>query len=152
MSVKIIGINKKARYLYEILEKVEAGLVLVGTEVKSLREGKVSFVDSYAQVKDGEAVVYDLHISPYEQGNIFNRSPKRPRKLLLHKQEIKRLAGAVSRKGLTIIPLKIYFTERGHAKLELALAKGKRVIDRREDIKRRDMKRDMERELKGRNR
>jgi len=149
MGIKVVGTNRKARHFYEVLETVEAGMELVGTEVKSLREGKVSLVDSYAGIKNDEIILFGLHIAPYEQGNIFNREPRRPRKLLLHKREIKRYIGAITRKGLTLIPLKVYFNERGFAKVELALAKGKRVIDRREDIKRRDQKRDMQREFKG---
>jgi len=149
--MKIIGTNRKARHFYEILETFEAGVSLVGTEVKSLREGKVSLVDSYAQVQDGEAFINNLHIAPYEKGNIHNRDPKRPRKLLLKKKEIKHLWGAVSKKGLTIIPLKVYFNKKNFVKIEIAVAKGKRVIDRREDIKKRDQQREMARELRERN-
>jgi SsrA-binding protein len=149
MEKKLIAVNRKARRDYEILESLEAGLVLKGTEVKSLREGRMSLKDSYATVHDGEMYLLNAHISPYSHGNAFNHEPVRERKLLLHKAEIKRLTGKIEEKGLTLVPMRVYFL-RGHAKVELALARGKRHHDKRETIKRRDAERDIERELKRR--
>ena len=145
--IKIIAVNRKARHEYFIEDEYEAGLVLKGTEVKSLRLGKVNLKDSYANIKDGEVFVYQIHIGPYPFAYYNNHDPLRPRKLLLHKHEIKRLYGKVNEKGHSLIPLKIYF-KKGKAKLTLALAKGKRKYDKREAIKRRDEQRDMEREIK----
>ena len=145
--IKIIAVNRKARHEYFIEDEYEAGLVLKGTEVKSLRLGKVNLKDSYANIKDGEVFVYQIHIGPYPFAYYNNHDPLRPRKLLLHKREIKRLYGKVNEKGHSLIPLKIYF-KKGKAKLTLALAKGKRKYDKREAIKRRDEQRDMEREIK----
>jgi SsrA-binding protein len=147
MGVKIVVTNKKARFLYEIIEIFEAGLVLQGTEVKSLRLGKGNLQDSYATIKDGEMFLYNMHISPYDQGNIYNHEPDRIRKLLLHKQEIKRLTGKVVARGMTLVPLKIYF-KNGRAKVELGLARGKSLVDRRKDIAKRDEQRMIEREFK----
>ena len=147
MGIKIITINKKARFQYEIVEQIESGLILQGTEVKSLRFGKVNLKDSYANIKSGEAFLYNMHISPYEQGNIFNHDPLRIRKLLLHKQEIKRLTGKIQEKGMTLVPLKMYF-KNGRAKVELGLGKGKNLVDRRRDIARRDEERQLQREFK----
>lgn len=147
MSNKVVITNKKARFQYEIIETFECGIVLQGTEVKSLRLGKGNIQDSYATIKDGEAFLYNMHISPYEQGNIYNHDPDRIRKLLLHRQEIKRLTGKVVERGLTLVPLKIYF-KNGKAKVELGLARGKSIVDRRKDIARRDEQRIMEREFK----
>jgi SsrA-binding protein len=147
MGIKIVHNNKKARFQYEIIEHVEAGIVLQGTEVKSLRLGKVSLVDSYATVKNGEAYVYNMHISHYEQGNIYNHETMRERKLLLHKHEIKRLGGKIQERGMTLVPLKVYF-KNGRAKLELGLGKGKKTVDKRRDIARRDEQRDLQREFK----
>jgi len=147
MGVKIVFTNKKARFLYEIIEIFEAGLVLQGTEVKSLRLGKGNLQDSYATIKDGEMFLYNMHISPYDQGNIYNHEPDRIRKLLLHKQEIKRLTGKVVERGMTLVPLKIYF-KNGRAKVELGLARGKSLVDRRKDIAKRDEQRMIEREFK----
>jgi len=147
MGIKIVSINKKARFEYEVIEQIESGLVLQGTEVKSLRLGKVNFKDSYATVKKGEVWLYNMHISPYEKGNIYNHEPLRVRKLLLHKQEIKRLTGKVEEKGMTLVPLKIYF-KNGKAKIELGLGKGKKTVDRRRDIARRDQERELQREFK----
>ena len=147
MSVKVVVTNKKARFLYEIIETFEAGIVLLGTEVKSLRLGKGNLQDSYATIKEGETFLYNMHISPYEQGNIYNHEPDRVRKLLLHKQEIKRLTGKVVERGMTLVPLKIYF-KNGRAKVELGLARGKSLVDRRKDIARRDEQRIVEREFK----
>lgn len=144
--------NRKARHDYHILETFEAGIALVGTEVKSLREGKGNLKDSFARAENGELFLYNMHISPYEKGNIFNEDPLRTRKLLMHKKEIHRLAGQVKEKGLTLIPLKVYLNERGLIKVELALAKGKALYDKREDIKRRDANREMEKAFKDYNR
>ena len=144
---KIIAQNRKARHDYHILSSVEAGLVLWGTEVKSLRLGQVNLKDSFARIEDEEVWLHNMHISPYEQGNRYNHDPTRKRKLLLHKTEIKRLLGKVKEQGLTLVPLKIYFV-RGVAKVELALVRGKRQYDRREEIARRDTQRDIERALR----
>ena len=145
--IKIIAENRKARYDYFIDEQLEAGLVLKGTEVKSLRIGKANLKDAYARVKNDEVFVYQMHIGPYPFAYHDNHDPLRPRKLLLHKREIKRLYGKVNEKGFTLIPLKLYFKE-GKAKMMLALARGKRKYDKRETIRRRDEKRDMERARK----
>jgi SsrA-binding protein len=133
---KIVASNRRARREYEVLETFEAGLVLRGPEVKSLRDGKVGFQDAYARIESGEVWLHSLHISPYEQANRFNEDPLRPRKLLLHRHEIRRLIGRVEEKGLTLIPLEIYF-RGGYAKLTLALARGKKLYDKREKLKRR---------------
>lgn len=130
--------NKKVRD-YEILETYEAGIELKGTEVKSLREKTVSFKDSFCRIKDGEIYLLNLHISPYRFANRFNHDPERPRKLLLHKREIKKLTGKLSTTGLTLIPTKIYFNDKGIAKVEIALAKGRKQYDKREEIKRKEI-------------
>lgn len=143
--------NRKARHEYHIEDTYEAGLVLVGTEVKSLRAGKGNLQDAYASVKDGEVWVYNFHISPYEQGNIFNHDPKRPKKLLLHKSEIRRLQASQREKGYALIPLKIFF-KQGKAKMDLAVAIGKKLYDKRQDIAERAARRDIERALKNRGR
>ncbi len=145
--IKIIAINRKARHDFFIEDEYEAGMVLTGTEVKSLRLGKVNLKDAYAQIKDGEVFVYQLHIGAYPFAYYGNHDPLRPRKLLLHKREIKRLYGKVNEKGHTLVPLKLYF-KKGRVKISLALAKGKRKYDKREAIKRRDEQRDLDRELK----
>ena len=145
--IKIIAVNRKARYDYFIENEYEAGLVLQGTEVKSLRLGKANLKDSYARIQDGEVFVYQMHIGPYPFAYYNNHDPLRPRKLLLHKQEIKRLYSKVNEKGHSLIPLKLYF-KKGKAKLTLALAKGKRKYDKREAIKRRDEQRELDRERK----
>ncbi len=132
---KVVATNRKVRHEYEVLDTFEAGLVLKGPEVKSLREGKVGFQDAYARVEGGEVWLHSLHISPYEQANRFNEDPLRPRKLLLHRQEIFRLLGKVEEKGLTLVPLSIYF-RRGYAKVSLALARGRKTYDKREKLKR----------------
>jgi SsrA-binding protein len=147
---KAVVTNRKAFHDYHIEEKLEAGLVLRGTEVKSLREGRANLQDSYATVSDGEVVLHHCHISPYTHGNLMNHDPLRPRKLLLHRKEISRLLGQTQQKGMTLIPLRIYFTARGHAKMELALARGKKQYDRRETIKEREAGREIERAMKGR--
>ncbi len=146
-NVKILALNRKAKFNYAVIDTLECGIELKGTEVKSIREGKFSFSDSYAKVEDGELWLYGLHISPYPFGNRFNHDPDRKRKLLVHKQEIKRLARKVDEKGLTLVPLKFYL-RHGLVKLELGLCKGKKVYDKREEIKRRDLKREAEREFR----
>ncbi|RKY69892.1 MAG: SsrA-binding protein [Candidatus Latescibacterota bacterium] len=151
MPEKVVVRNRRARHDYDILETYEAGIALKGTEVKSLREGKASIQDAYAKVEDGEVWLHQMHISPYERGGRFNHDPKRPRKLLLHKYEIKKLIGRTQERGLTLVPLKVYFNDRGIAKLELALAKGKKLYDRRREIARRIEERETERALRGRN-
>ena len=146
--IKIIAQNRKARRNYFIIDEFEAGLALTGTEVKSLRLGRANLKDSYARIKNGEVFVYQLHIAPYPFAYYDNHDPLRPRKLLLHKHELKRLYGTVNEKCHTLILLRLYF-KGGKVKIILALAKGKRKYDKREAIKRRDEKRDMERERKG---
>lgn len=151
MAVKTVTENRKARHEYHIMETFEAGLALTGTEVKSLRAGKANLQDSFARVDNGELMLYNMHISPYEQGNQFNHEPKRTRRLLMHKQEIMRLLGKTREKGLALIALKVYF-KNGLAKVELALAKGKKLYDRREDIAARDARREIDRAVKERSR
>ncbi|MEQ2129447.1 SsrA-binding protein SmpB [Caldanaerobacter subterraneus KAk] len=146
-DIKIIAQNRKAFHDYFIEETYEAGIELVGTEVKSVRQGKVNLKDSFARVENNEVILYNMHISPYEKGNIFNKDPLRPRKLLLHRHEINKLSGYVSRKGYTLIPTKVYL-KRGLVKVELAVAKGKKLFDKREDIARRDAKRELEKQFK----
>jgi SsrA-binding protein len=145
--IKIIAQNRKARRDYFIVDEFEAGLVLRGTEVKSLRQGRANLKDAYARIKNGEVFVYQLHIAPYPFAHYDNHDPLRPRKLLLHKHEIKRLYGKVNEKGHTLIPLRLYF-KNGKIKIVLALVKGKRKYDKREAIKRRDEQRLMQREQK----
>ena len=147
MSEKIITTNRKARHEYHILDTIEAGIVLAGTEVKSLRDGKANLKDSYATVRGGEIFLLNVHISPYDFGNINNHDPLRERKLLLHKKEIKKLIGRVNEKGLTLVPLRLYF-RHGKVKVELAVAKGKKVYDKRADIAKRDADRELRRALK----
>ena len=146
-SVKLIANNKKAYHDYFIEETFEAGIVLHGTEVKSLRMGKCSIKESYIQEDKGEMFIYKMNISPYEKGNIFNKDPLRVRKLLLHKHEINRLLGKVKEKGYTIVPLKVYF-KGSLAKVEMGLARGKKLYDKRQDIAKKDMKREAAREFK----
>jgi len=148
MGQKLICLNKKARHNYFIEDTYEAGLSLLGTEVKSLREGRANIGDSYAKIKNGEVFLVDVHISPYSFGNRFNHDPLRPRKLLLHKREIRRLIGKVQEKGFSLIPLRLYFSD-GKAKVALGLGKGKKLFDKRETLKRKTMERDMERGRKG---
>jgi SsrA-binding protein len=151
-GIKIAAENRKARHDYSIHETFEAGIELVGTEVKALRAGKANLKDAYAQItKTAEVYVYNLHISPYEQGNQFNHEPLRPRRLLLHRAEIRRLIGKVKEKGYALIPLKMYFTH-GLVKIELALATGKKLYDKRQSMAEKDAKREMDRTLKERNR
>jgi len=149
--IKVVAENRKARHDYFIDETYEAGISLAGTEVKSMRAGKVNLRDSYASVDDNEIFVHNMHVSPYEQGNRFNQDPKRTRKLLLHRQEIRRLLGQTTQKGYTLIPLRVYF-KRGRVKIEIALARGKRLYDKREEIAKRDADREIARELRGRDR
>ena len=146
---KIIVRNRKAYHLYMIMEVYEAGIELKGTEVKSLRAGRASLGDSYATVRDGEVYLLNSHISEYEQGNRYNHEPRRQRKLLLHKHEIKRLVGKIKERGLSMIPLSLYF-HKNIAKVELALVKGKKSFDKRHDIQKKDSDRDLERALKDR--
>jgi len=148
-SEKVLIVNRKAYHDYEILEKIEAGLVLTGTEIKSLRQGKASIKEAFAYPKGEEIFIFDMNITPYDQGNRFNHDPKRTRKLLLHKREIKKLIGKVSIKGLTLVPLKIYL-KNGRAKLQLGIGKGKKLYDKRESIKRRDVDRETRRMMKQR--
>lgn len=143
---KIVASNRKARHEYEILETFEAGMVLKGPEVKSIRDGKVSFQDAFATVDRGEVWLHSLHISPYEQANRWNDDPTRVRKLLLHRSEIRKLVGKVEEKGLTLIPLDIHFT-RGRAKVQLALAKGRKLHDKREKLKRKTQEREAQRAM-----
>jgi len=145
---RAIAENRKARYDYHIEDTVEAGLVLTGTEVKSLRLGRVNLRDSYAEIRSGEAWLVNVHISPYEQGNRFNHEPRRSRKLLLHKRELTRLTGQVTQRGFTLVPLRVYWSH-GRAKVELALARGKREYDKRRDIAERESERALARALRG---
>lgn len=147
---KMIANNKKARHDYFIEETYEAGIVLTGTEIKSARLGKVSIKESYARIEKEEMMIYGMNISPYEQGNRFNVDPLRPRKLLLHKREIRKLIGATKLKGLTLVPLTMYINEAGLAKLEIALVRGKKNYDKRDAIAKRDASRNMERAMKQR--
>ncbi|MGI6427275.1 MAG: SsrA-binding protein SmpB [Natronincolaceae bacterium] len=146
---KIVSTNKKARHDYFIEETYEAGIALVGTEVKSIRQGKINIKDGYAQVENGEVFLYNVHISPYEQGNIFNRDPLRARKLLLHKNEIRKLIGYVQQKGYTLVPLSFYLKD-GLVKVELGVGIGKRKYDKREVIAKKDAERRIEREFRER--
>ena len=147
---KLIANNKKAYHDFFIEETYEAGIALAGTEVKSLRLGQCSIKESYVGVEGGEMYIYHMHINPYEKGNIFNKDPLRTRKLLLHKSEIRKLSGAASADGYTIMPLKVYF-KNGRAKVEIGLAKGKKLYDKRADIAKKVMKREAERDFKVRN-
>ena len=144
---KLIANNKKAYHDYFLEEKIEAGIELVGTEVKSLRQGKCSIKEAFIRIDNGEIFVYQMHISPYEKGNIFNRDPLRPRKLLIHKYEIIKLESKIKEKGYAIVPVEVYFTN-GRVKLLIALAKGKKLYDKRADIKAKDQKREAQRDYK----
>lgn len=146
-NIKLIAQNKKARHEYFILETYECGIELAGTEVKSVREGKVNIKDSYASITGGEVWLKDMNISPFEKGNIFNRDPLRERKLLMHKREILKLSQQLKEQGLSLVPLKVYL-KNSLVKVELALVKGKKLYDKREDIARRDAKRNMDRAIK----
>ncbi len=146
-AMKLVANNKKAYHDYFIDEKFETGIVLHGTEVKSLRMGKCSVKESFIRIENGEVFVYGMHISPYEKGNIFNKDPLRVKKLLLHKQEINKLTGKVAEKGCTLVPLQVYFKD-GKAKMEIGLARGKKLYDKRQDIAKKDERRANEREFK----
>lgn len=146
-AVKLVAQNKKASFEYFLEELFEAGICLSGTEVKSLRQGKCSLKESFVRIEHGEAFIYNMHISPYEQGNIFNKDPLRTRKLLLHKSEIRRLIGKVKTDGYTIVPVKIYF-KGNYAKVQIALAKGKKLYDKRQDIAKKDQRREAEKSYK----
>ena len=137
---RVIANNPKARHDYFIDDTLECGIALVGTEVKSIRNGKVNLKDSFAMIKEGELYIHNMHISPYEQGNINNKDPMRTRKLLVHKREIQKLIGMIKQKGITLVPLSIYF-DRNHVKLELAVARGKKLYDKRQDIAKKDAER-----------
>lgn len=144
---KLIAQNKKARHDYSIIDTMEAGMVLQGTEIKSIRNSRINLKDGFVRVRNGEAFLYNVHISPYEQGNIFNHDPLRTRKLLLHKKQIARLVGETKNAGVTIVPLKVYI-KNGYAKVLIGLAKGKKFYDKREDLKRKDVDRQIDRTLK----
>ncbi len=148
--MNIIASNKKAYHNYEIVERFEAGIALVGSEVKSVREGRISLKDSYGEVRNGEVFLLQAHISPYEPANRFNHDPLRERKLLLHRQEIKRLIGKIREKGYTLIPTKVVLNDKGKVKVEISLAKGKRAYEKKQAIKERDLDREMRAELKRR--
>ena len=149
-EMKLVANNKKAYHDYFIEEKYEAGLVLHGTEVKSLRMGKCSIKESFIRIEQGEVFVYGMHVSPYEKGNIFNKDPLRVKKLLLHKYEINKLEGKIKEKGYTLVPLQVYFKE-GKVKVEIGLARGKKLYDKRETIAKKDARREAEREFKVKN-
>ena len=149
-AMKLVANNKKAYHDYFVDEKIEAGLVVHGTEVKSLRMGKCSIKESFIRIENGEMFVYGMHISPYEKGNIFNKDPLRVKKLLLHKSEINKLTGKIKEKGFTIVPLQVYFKD-GKAKMEIGLCRGKKLYDKRADIAKKDIKREAEKEFKIRN-
>ena len=146
-EMKLVANNKEAYHDYFIEEKYEAGLVLHGTEVKSLRMGKCSIKEAFIRIENGEVYAYGMHISPYEKGNIFNKDPLRPKKLLLHKQQIRKLIGSSAEKGYTLVPLQVYFRD-GRAKIEIGLARGKKLYDKRQDIAKKDQRREAEKELK----
>lgn len=149
-AMKLVANNKKAYHDYFIEETCEAGIVLHGTEVKSMRMGKCSIKESFIKIENGEVYVYGMHVSPYDKGNIFNKDPLRIRKLLLHKVQINKLAGKLAEKGYTLVPLKVYFKD-GKAKVELGLAKGKKLYDKRQDIAKKDQQREVEKEFKIKN-
>ena len=146
-EMKLVANNKKAYHDYFIEEKYEAGIVLHGTEVKSMRMGECSIKEAFIRIENGEVYAYGMHISPYEKGNIFNKDPLRPKKLLLHKQQIRKLIGSSAEKGYTLVPLQVYFKD-GRAKIEIGLARGKKLYDKRQDIAKKDQMREAEKELK----
>lgn len=150
MPERTVTVNRKARHDYDILETYEAGIVLNGSEVKSIRQGKVSISEAYARINKGEIWIHNMHIAPYDPVLQRNYDPRQPRKLLMHRREIDRLIGLTQQRGLTLIPLRVYFNERGYAKIELGLAKGKRKVDRRREIMEREVKREVDRALRGR--
>lgn len=147
---KLIANNKKAYHDYFIEENYEAGIALHGTEVKSMRQGKCSIKESFIRIENGEVYVYGMHVSPYEKGNIFNKDPLRVKKLLLHRYEINKLSGKVAEKGLTLVPLQVYFKE-GKVKVEIGLARGKKLYDKRQDIAKKDQRREAKKEFKVKN-
>ena len=149
-AVRTVAVNKHVSHDYEILEKFEAGMALQGSEVKSIRDGRISLKESYAEVKNSEVFLVKCHVSPYEAANIFNHDPLRDRKLLLHRREIKRLAGKIQERGLTLVPTRVLISDRGKIKLELALVRGKREYEKREAIKKRDTDREIRAEIKKR--
>ena len=142
-----IAANRKARHLYIVLDKIEAGIALLGTEVKAIREGQVDLSAGFARIENGQATLYDVHIKPYEYGHQFNHEPRRPRRLLLHRREIQKLFGAVTLKGRTLVPLALYFNRRGKLKVELGLCQGKHLSDRRETLKRKEVERESARAM-----
>jgi len=146
--MKIVVENKKAKHLYQIVDTLEAGIELKGTEVQSLRNRAVNLVDSFCRVQGGEMYIYHLHIAPYSYGNLYNHDPERPRRLLLHRREIDRWRGLSEERGFTIVPLRIYFNDRGKAKVEIALVKPKKLYDRRREIQKRDQERELQKLLK----
>ncbi len=146
-NIKVVATNRKANFEYFLQEKFEAGLALQGSEIKSIRAGQMSLAESYVQVDGEEAWLLEAHIAPYEQANRFNHEPRRPRRLLLHKRQIRQLWNAVRQKGMTVVPTRVYLKD-GRAKIEIALARGKKVYDKRESIAKRDRQRDAERELR----
>jgi len=148
--MKIVASNKKAYYNYEIIESLEAGIALLGSEVKSIRGGRVSLKDSYAEIRNGEVFLLHMNISPYEQANIFNHDPLREKKLLLHRQQIKRLIGKIREKSYTLVPTKVMFNEKGRVKVEISLAKGKRTYEKKRAIKERELDREVRTALKKR--
>lgn len=150
MSKKSITVNRKAFHDFHIFEKYTAGMVLFGTEIKSVRKGAVNLKDSFAKIEDGEMWLYSCHISPYEQGNCYNKEPERKRKLLLNRKEILKMLGKIKKEGYTIIPLELFIAENGFAKLEIALAKGKKLYDKRDDITKKTQNRDIQRAMKNR--
>lgn len=145
--LKVIAKNPVARHDYTIIDTIEAGIVLTGTEIKSIRSGKVNLKDSYASIQKGECYIHSMHISPYEHGNIFNKDPMRDRKLLLNKQEIRKLVGLIKQKGYTLIPISLYF-KGSYVKVELGIGKGKKLYDKREDLKKKDQERYIQQQLK----
>ena len=147
---KVVATNRKAQRDYSILETIEAGIELKGSEVKSIRAGKINLNDSFARFEGSQIILYNTHISPYEEASYLNVEPTRPRRLLLHKNQIKKLTGQLTQRGFTLVPLKVYFSDRGFAKVELALCKGKKLYDKRENIKRREADLEMRRILKSR--
>ena len=147
---KMIANNKKAYHDYFILDTYEAGIALAGTEVKSLRMGKCSIKEAFVRIEKGEVIIYGMHISPYEKGNIFNKDPLRPKKLLMHKSEIRKLVGKIAEQGYTLVPVEVYF-KGSLVKVQIALAKGKKLYDKRQDIAKKDMRREAERDFKIRN-
>lgn len=149
-STKLIANNKKARFDYFIEDSYEAGICLAGTEVKSLRMGRCSVKESFVRIEKGEVFIYNMHISPYEKGNIFNKDPLRVRKLMLHKYQINKLQGQLNEKGYTLVPLQVYF-KNGRVKVEIGLAKGKKLYDKRQDIAKKDQRREAEKEFKVKN-